>query len=103
MDIFSATVGELHQRHRRINVVEGGDATRVHGDPVAQHGAVRHERAEYDKVGIRDQRAEATRYLLQRAIELDAAEWRAAQVAVLAIPGDIAFEERHRVTARRKR
>src|SRR5579885_150251 len=103
IDVFGAASFQSAERDRRINVVEGSDAARGAGDPVAHNYAIRHEGAEDDHVRILHQRSMTLRQAFEAVVDLDPAVRPVLQVAVFAVPGAVALEKGHPVAARRER
>ena len=92
-EVLLVAGGELGQRHRRVDVVEGGDALRRSLHPGADGDAVGDVGADDDRVGAGDLRLPG--HELGRAgVEGETAEAGVGEVAARAgVPGDAALEE----------
>jgi hypothetical protein len=90
---------QLGQRHRRVDVVEAGGATRMGLHEAAHRDAIGHVGADHHRVGAGDLAAPVLQ-CREAVVEFEAAEIGVGQVAVRGIPGHVAFQEQHLVPAR---
>ena len=97
-EILEIAALELGERHGRVDVVEGRHAARGGLRPAADRDAVRHVGADDHGVRLRDGAAMALE-LGDAAVEVETAERRIDQVAVVGVPGRLALEEQDAVPA----
>src|SRR5439155_2106590 len=97
-EIFEVTALELGQRHRRVDVVEGRDPTRMAVDIFADLDALRDIGSDNDR--IRSPYASVPMIeLIERMIIFKLAIVRLGHVAVLTVPGHVTLQEHDVVPA----
>ncbi len=95
--VVALAAGEPRQRHRRVDVVEGGDATGLRQYPVTDRYPVRHEGTDDDGIGRADIVAKARFQLVQALVEPGRAERWLREITVRGVPGDVALQKQHLV------
>jgi hypothetical protein len=98
-EVVAVAAGQGRERDGRVDVVERERAAGGGGDPLASGDALGDEGPEDDGVGLADVAGEAALEVGGGAVEGGAGLGRAAQVAVVGVPGAVAFEEEHVVAA----
>ena len=99
--IFAIVLLEACKRDRRVDVVEGDRPRGGAPRPATDVHAVRRIGPHDDGVRLAHRVREAFQ-ILKVAIEGQAAEVRGGQVAMVGVPGRLAFQEENLMTARRK-
>ena len=101
-EVLVVAARELGERHRRVDVVEGGGAARRFAARDARPRRPPARRSRRSPRRPRRSRRDAPREAVEVRVEREAAEVRVGQVAVRRVPGHVALQEQHLVAARRE-